>query len=46
MRLLVEISRPKLRQGVTLMARSPIQMRRSWQRFIDGMYWDTTLEGA
>jgi 5-methylcytosine-specific restriction endonuclease McrA len=44
MKLLVALSRPKLRQGITLMARSPIPMRRSWQRFIDNVYWDSTLE--
>ncbi len=44
MKLLVPVTQPKLRQGVTLMARSPIPMRRSWQRFIDNIYWDSTLD--
>jgi hypothetical protein len=40
----VPVSRPKLRAGVTLVARSPVRMRRSWQRFIDNIYWDSQLE--
>ena len=44
MKLLVPLTRPKARQGVTLMARSPVPMRRSWQRFIDNAYWNSTLE--
>jgi 5-methylcytosine-specific restriction endonuclease McrA len=43
MKLLIPLSRPKMRHGVTLMARAPIPMRRSWQRFIDNVYWDSTL---
>jgi 5-methylcytosine-specific restriction endonuclease McrA len=44
MKLLVHVSQPKARQGVTLMARSPVPMRRSWQRFVDNAYWNSTLE--
>lgn len=44
MKLIIPLSRPKLRAGVTLLARSPIRMRRSWQRFIDNIYWDSQLE--
>lgn len=44
MRLLVTVAAPKMRQGVALMARSPVPIRRSWQRFIDHAYWNSTLE--
>lgn len=44
MRLVVPLSRPKLRAGVTILARAPIAMRRSWQKFIDNIYWDSQLE--
>lgn len=44
MRLVIPISKPKIRQGVTLVVESPIRMRRSWQRFIDEIYWDSQLE--
>jgi 5-methylcytosine-specific restriction endonuclease McrA len=44
MKLIVPVSRPKLRAGVTLVARSPVKMRRSWQRFIDNIYWDSQIE--
>ena len=44
MRLVIPLSRPKLRAGVALLARSPIPMRRSWQKYIDNVYWDSQLE--
>lgn len=44
MRLLVPVSRPRIKQGITLVAKSPIPMRRCWQRFIDNIYWDSRLE--
>lgn len=44
MRLLIPLSRPKVRAGVTILAQSPIRMRRSWQKFIDNIYWDSALE--
>jgi 5-methylcytosine-specific restriction endonuclease McrA len=44
MKLIVPVSRPKSRAGVTLVARSPIRMRRSWQKFVDTAYWDSQLE--
>ena len=44
MRLIVPVARPKLRHGVTLLVNSPVRMRRSWQRFIDNIYWDSQLE--
>ena len=44
MRLVVPISRPKLRHGLTLVVRSPIRMRRSWQRFVNSIYWDSQIE--
>ncbi len=44
MKMIIPVSRPKLRAGVTLVARSPVRMKRSWQRFIDNIYWDSQLE--
>lgn len=44
MRLVVPISRPKMSQGVVLQVRSPVRMRRCWQRFVDNVYWDSCLE--
>jgi 5-methylcytosine-specific restriction endonuclease McrA len=44
MDLVIPLSLPKRRQGLALMARSPVPMRRSWQRFIDSVYWDGALE--
>jgi 5-methylcytosine-specific restriction endonuclease McrA len=44
MRLVIPLSRPKFRRGVTLLVHFPIQLRRSWQRFIDHVYWDSQLE--
>lgn len=44
MRLVIPVSRPKFRQGLTLLVRSPVSLRRSWQRFIDNIYWDSQIE--
>ena len=44
MRLIVTPSRPKLRAGAAIIVRSPVQIRRAWQRFIDNVYWDSQLE--
>lgn len=43
MRLKVPISKPKGHHAVTLLWRSPVRVRRSWQRFIDRAYWDSQL---
>lgn len=44
MRLLIKPSKPRPRLGVSLLIRSPIRARLSWQRFIDHAYWNTELE--
>ncbi len=44
MRLIVRPSRPSPRAGAALMLRSPVPIRRSWQRFIDNLYWNSELE--
>ncbi len=44
MRLLIPVSRPRFRRGLTLLLRSPVGLRRSWQRFIDRAYWDSRIE--
>ncbi|MBI3548294.1 MAG: HNH endonuclease [Elusimicrobia bacterium] len=44
MKLVVQPSRPKWRTGAALLVRSPVPIRRSWQRFIDNVYWDAQLE--
>jgi 5-methylcytosine-specific restriction endonuclease McrA len=44
MRLVVPISQPKFRHGLTLFVKAPFQMRRSWGRFVDKVYWDSQLE--
>lgn len=44
MRLVVPPAPPKARHGLALVMRSPVPIRRSWQRFIDKAYWDTQLE--
>lgn len=44
MKLIIEPSRPKWKQGPSLLFQSPVSIRRSWQRFIDKVYWDSQLE--
>ncbi|MBI5631264.1 MAG: HNH endonuclease [Elusimicrobia bacterium] len=44
MAMVIPVSKPKLRRGVAVLARSPIRMRRSWQRFVDNIYWDSQIE--
>ena len=44
MHLLRRPARPRWRQGYSLLIRSPMPMRRSWQRFVDNAYWDSQLE--
>ncbi len=44
MKLVIGPSRPKSLPGVALLARSPVGIRRSWQRFIDTLYWNSELE--
>lgn len=44
MRLVIKPSRPKSRPGAVLWVRSPIRIRRSWQKFVDSAYWDSRLE--
>jgi len=42
MKLMIPPTRPKWRAR-TLLLRSPFQVRASWQRFIDRVYWDSEL---
>ncbi|MDE2038664.1 MAG: HNH endonuclease [Elusimicrobia bacterium] len=44
MKLAIPLSLPRRRSGLALMARCPVPMRRSWQRFVDNVYWDSALE--
>ena len=44
MRLLRTPAQPKWRYGMSLSLRSPVPIRRSWQKFIDRAYWDSRLE--
>jgi len=44
MRLKIAPSRPKCRPGAVLILRSPVAIRRSWQRFVDHVYCDRQLE--
>lgn len=42
--LLVKPSRPKWKGRVSLVFRSGVRVRQSWQRFIDSVYWNSELE--
>jgi 5-methylcytosine-specific restriction endonuclease McrA len=42
--LLVEPSRPRWKGRSSLVFRSGVKVRQSWQRFIDSVYWNTELE--
>jgi 5-methylcytosine-specific restriction endonuclease McrA len=44
MQLLVNPSKPRWRGPVSLILRSPVKIRKSWQRFIDTVYWHEELE--
>jgi len=44
MKLKVRISKPKFRQGLTFAFRSPLKVKRSWQKFVDNAYWDSRIE--
>lgn len=44
MHLKVRPTKPKGRHGAAIFLRSPVPIRRSWQRFIDSMYWNSELE--
>ncbi|MBN1824400.1 MAG: HNH endonuclease [Endomicrobiales bacterium] len=44
MELLIKPSKPKWRGNISLIMRSPVRMRTSWQRFIDTVYWNQELE--
>lgn len=44
MDLLIKPSKPKWRGNISLVMRSPLKMRTSWQRFVDTMYWNEELE--
>lgn len=44
MHLVLKPSKPKPKRGAALLVHSPVAMRRSWQRFIDTIYWNSRLE--
>lgn len=44
MRMLATPTKPNWRGNLALLARSPLKMRTSWQRFIDHAYWNSELE--
>ncbi len=44
MRLVIPISKPRMKRGAVLFLRAPAQLRRSWQRFVDNVYWDAPIE--
>jgi 5-methylcytosine-specific restriction endonuclease McrA len=44
MKLLTKPSKPKWRGNVSLLLRSPVKIRATWQRFIDAMYWNEELD--
>ncbi|MBI5624128.1 MAG: HNH endonuclease [Elusimicrobia bacterium] len=44
MRLVVPPTRPAPDFGAVFILRSPIAIRRSWQKFIDSVYWNIPLE--
>ena len=44
MKLLYQPTKPKWRGSAALVFRPGFQIKASWQRFIDSMYWNTELE--
>jgi 5-methylcytosine-specific restriction endonuclease McrA len=44
MDLLIAPSRPRWKGRSSLVFRSPFKVRRSWQRFIDNVYWNSELD--
>lgn len=44
MQLRIRPSKPRRRPTAAFLVRSPIPLRRAWQRFIDAAYWNTRLE--
>lgn len=44
MRLLIKPSKPNLNPGLSLILRSPVKMKTSWQKFVDNIYWNIELE--
>jgi 5-methylcytosine-specific restriction endonuclease McrA len=42
--LLVRPSRPKWKGRASLVFRSGVRVRQSWQRFVDSVYWNSELE--
>ena len=44
MDLLIKPTKPNWKGAASLIMRSPIKMRSSWQRFIDTVYWNGELE--
>jgi len=44
MRLLIQPNKPKWQGSSSLVFRSPVKIKASWQRFIDNAYWNIELE--
>lgn len=44
MKLLLKPAKPRWRGSATLVFKAPFKIKRSWQRFIDTVYWNTELE--
>lgn len=44
MKLLIEPTKPRWKGPASLVWRSNVRVRRSWQRFIDNVYWNSELE--
>ncbi|MFH1282815.1 MAG: HNH endonuclease [bacterium] len=44
MMLVIEPTKPKWKQGVSLIMRPRIKIKSSWQKFIDTIYWNSELE--
>jgi 5-methylcytosine-specific restriction endonuclease McrA len=42
--LLVKPSKPRWKGRSSLVFRSGVRVRQSWQRFIDNIYWNSELE--
>jgi 5-methylcytosine-specific restriction endonuclease McrA len=46
MKLLIPPTKPRWKGRSSLVLRTNFQVRRSWQRFVDNIYWNSELEGS
>ena len=44
MKLLIQPTKPQWKGSASLVFRSPVKLKASWQRFIDTAYWNSELE--